>query len=65
MESLTDIELVEKEFRIYSLYLEGYSYKEIENITNHKIKVIDNALQRAKRKMINIRKEIEKRMVIS
>jgi RNA polymerase sporulation-specific sigma factor len=39
------------EASVLSLYIEGKSYVEISNILNRKVKSVDNALQRIKRKL--------------
>lgn len=40
------------EFRVMTMYLDGMSYAEISDATGKEIKSIDNALARAKRKLI-------------
>lgn len=44
------------ENRVLEFYLEGLSYVEISETMNKSIKSIDNALQRIKRKLINLNK---------
>ena len=59
IESERETELIEKmkgnlsglEFKILSLYLEGYSYAEIGYKTGKNVKAIDNALQRIRKKV--------------
>ncbi len=39
------------EYEVFSLYLEGYSYEDIKNKLNVETKSIDNAVQRARKKL--------------
>ena len=45
------INLSAYEFTVFSLYLDGYSYEEIKNRVNKDVKSIDNAIQRARKKL--------------
>jgi len=39
------------ERRAIGLFLNGYSYEEIAVVLHHPVKAVDNALQRARRKL--------------
>lgn len=50
--------LDERQFRVLLLYLNGYSYQEISNITDIKLKTVDNTIQAIKKKLKKILKDI-------
>lgn len=47
--------LNENQFKVLMLYLTGYSYMEIANIMDFKIKKVDNVIQTIKRKLKNVK----------
>lgn len=51
--------LTELELKILNLYLYGYSYKEIAKALNRNSKSVDNAMQRIRRKLLNVIDKIE------
>lgn len=46
--------LSDLERRVLHLYLDGYSYQEISEMLNRRVKSIDNALQRVKKKLEDV-----------
>ncbi len=46
--------LTKREYDIYVLFINGYSYKEISERTNATRKAVDNSIQRAKKKLRSI-----------
>ena len=44
--------LSKREYSVFMLYIEGYSYKEISNNLKITEKAVDNALSRAKKKLL-------------
>ena len=54
-----DASLTDLEGQVFSLKLNGFSYREIADILDKDLKVIDNALQRIKGKVKEAAKEIE------
>ena len=44
--------LSKREYSVFMLYIEGYSYKEISNNLKITVKAVDNALSRAKKKLL-------------
>lgn len=46
--------LSEKEFRVFKLYLDGYSYKQISDKLSMPLKSVDNSLLRARKKLKNL-----------
>lgn len=46
--------LSEKEFRVFKLYLDGYSYRQISEKLCMPLKSVDNSLLRAKKKLKNL-----------
>lgn len=46
--------LSDKEFRVFKLYLDGYSYKQISEKLSMPLKAVDNSLLRARKKLKNL-----------
>ena len=46
--------LSDKEFKVFKLYLDGYSYKQISEKLSMPLKSVDNSLLRARKKLKNL-----------
>mgnify|MGYP006280420929 FL=1 len=53
------------EWRVFTSYLEAKSYKEISEELDRNVKTVDNALQRSRRKIDQLRCKLEKEVAMS